>query len=77
MDWDEFDFAFRKLAEHLGVHPMDVWAISKPGFKPPEDDIVPMTEGLTGEISLELSLVLCFSDIAQFSIVHVQVDIPC
>ena len=60
MDWDEFDFAFRKLAEHLGVHPLDVWAFSKPGFKPPEDDIVPMTEGLTGEISLELSLVPLF-----------------
>ena len=58
LDWDEFDFAFRKLAEHLGVHPMDVWAFSKPGFKPPEHDIVPMTEGLTGEVSLELSLVL-------------------
>ena len=56
---------------------MDVWAFSKPGFKPPEDDIVPMTEGLTGEISLELSLVLCFIDIAQFSIVHVQVYRPC
>ena len=56
---------------------MDVWAFSKPGFKPPEHEIVPMTEGLTGEVSLELSLVLYFSDIEQFSIVHVQVYRPC
>ena len=46
LDWDEFNLAFRSLAEHLGVHPLDVWQVAKPGFIPTEQEHVPMTDGL-------------------------------
>jgi len=47
LDWDEFDAAFRKLAETLAVHPNDVWCISKPSLrKPPDEAQAPMSKEL-------------------------------
>ena len=48
LDFEEFEFAFRKLAESLGVHPNDVWCISKPSLRARSDEVqAPMSQEMT------------------------------